>query len=132
MKMDRSNIRRIARAGVCTLIITVACGAARAQDVAADAQPAEPPDQKWFWVRVTGDRVNVRNRPDINSLIATRVTRDTVLRAERTGRRVREIGVEFRKRKAGRAHFGRPHDILWTLKDMLRLRFHTWRKGWGR
>jgi hypothetical protein len=58
------------------------------------------------------------------------VTPELILRAERTGLRVREVETEFHRREAGRAHFGRPRDILWTLVDMLRLRLHTWRRGW--
>jgi hypothetical protein len=58
------------------------------------------------------------------------VTPELILRAERTGRRVREVPAIFRKRQAGKAHFGKPRDILWTLRDMLRLRLHTWRRGW--
>ena len=60
------------------------------------------------------------------------VTPELILRAEHTGARVREVDAEFRSRHAGRAHFGRPKDILWTLKDMLRLRLHTWLRGWSR
>jgi glycosyltransferase involved in cell wall biosynthesis len=60
------------------------------------------------------------------------VTPELILRAERTGRRVREIQVEFRRREAGKAHFGKLHDILWTLKDMLRLRWRTLWRGWER
>ena len=44
---------------------------------------------------------------------------------------VREVATEFRKRDRGRAHFGRPKDILWTLADMLRLRLRTWLRGWS-
>lgn len=58
------------------------------------------------------------------------VTPELILRAEHTGRTVREVRVEFRKREAGKAHFGRPKDILWTLRDMLRLRVRTWLRGW--
>jgi glycosyltransferase involved in cell wall biosynthesis len=59
------------------------------------------------------------------------VTPELILRAERGGRRVVEVEAEFRRRPAGRAHFGRPRDILWTLRDMLRLRLHTVFRGWG-
>ena len=45
---------------------------------------------------------------------------------------MREVRAVFRKRETGRAHFGRPKDILWTLWDMLRLRLHTWLRGWAR
>lgn len=58
------------------------------------------------------------------------VTPELILRAERTGRVVREVTVEFRRRQAGRPHFGRLDDITWTLVDMLRFRVHTWRHGW--
>jgi glycosyltransferase involved in cell wall biosynthesis len=58
------------------------------------------------------------------------VTPELILRAERTGKRVREITVEFRRREAGTAHFGKPKDILWTLGDMLRFRLRTWLRGW--
>jgi dolichol-phosphate mannosyltransferase len=58
------------------------------------------------------------------------VTPELILRAERTGRRVREVAAEFRRREAGTAHFGKPKDILWTLRDMLRLRLLTLLRGW--
>jgi glycosyltransferase involved in cell wall biosynthesis len=58
------------------------------------------------------------------------VTPELILRAERTGKRVREVVAKFRRREAGRAHFGKPKDILWTLRDMLRLRIRTWLRGW--
>ncbi len=60
------------------------------------------------------------------------VTPELILRAERSGGTLREVRAEFRKRETGRAHFGRPKDILWTLRDMLRLRLHTWLRGWAR
>jgi glycosyltransferase involved in cell wall biosynthesis len=59
------------------------------------------------------------------------VTPELILRAERAGRCVREVEAEFRRREAGRAHFGRPRDIAWTLRDMLRLRWLTWWGGWS-
>jgi len=58
------------------------------------------------------------------------VTPELILRAEQLGLRVREVSVEFRRREAGKAHFGKPKDILWTLRDMIRLRLHTWLRGW--
>lgn len=58
------------------------------------------------------------------------VTPELILRAERSGRRVREVRVEFRKRESGSGHFGKPKDILWTLRDMLRLRLRTLWQGW--
>jgi glycosyltransferase involved in cell wall biosynthesis len=58
------------------------------------------------------------------------VTPELILRAEQTGRVVHEVPVGFRRREAGRAHFGKPRDILWTLTDMLRFRLRTWLRGW--
>ena len=60
------------------------------------------------------------------------VTPELILRAERTTGRVKEVPVAFRRREQGRAHFGRPKDILWTLRDMLGLRVWTWLRGWER
>ena len=60
------------------------------------------------------------------------VTPELILRAERRGLRVREVLAQFRRREIGQPHFGRLHDILWALKDMVRLRLHTWRYGWNR
>ncbi len=58
------------------------------------------------------------------------VTPELIIRAERGGHRVVEVEAEFRRREAGVAHFGKPKDILWTLRDMLRLRITTWLRGW--
>ena len=58
------------------------------------------------------------------------VTPELILRAERVGYRVVEVEAEFRRREAGKAHFGKPKDILWTLRDMFRLRLLTWIRGW--
>ena len=58
------------------------------------------------------------------------VTPELILRAERSGLRVREVPVEFRRRERGRGHFGRLDDIAWTLGDMARLRWRTWLRGW--
>lgn len=58
------------------------------------------------------------------------VTPELIMRAEHTGHRVVEVDAEFRRREAGKAHFGRPTDIAWTLKDMLKLRARTLLFGW--
>ena len=68
---------------------------------------------------------------DLVSTSPAFVTPELIIRAERTGARVREVTAEFRRRQAGKAHFGKPADILWTLKDMLRFRFRTLIRGWG-
>ena len=67
---------------------------------------------------------------EISSTSPAFVTPELILRAERGGKRVVEIAAEFRRREAGSAHFGRLHDIAWTLRDMLRLRLRTWLRGW--
>jgi glycosyltransferase involved in cell wall biosynthesis len=58
------------------------------------------------------------------------VTPELILRAERSGRRVSEVGAVFQRRESGRGHFGKPKDVLWTLQDMLRLRLSVWLRGW--
>ena len=67
---------------------------------------------------------------EITSTSPAFVTPELILRAQHGGRVVREVEAEFRRREAGKAHFGKLDDILWTLKDMLRLRLHTWQRGW--
>jgi hypothetical protein len=42
-----------------------------------------------------------------------------------------EIEIPFQRREAGKAHFGKPKDILWTLRDLVRLRIVTWFRGCG-
>jgi hypothetical protein len=59
------------------------------------------------------------------------VTPELILRSEKTGYRVIEIEIPFQRREVGKAHFGKPKDILWTLRDLARLRFVTWFRGWG-
>ncbi len=60
------------------------------------------------------------------------VAPELILRAERNGHAIKEVEAVFRARTTGRAHFGRPKDILWTLRDMIRLRVLTWLHGWSR
>ena len=43
--------------------------------------PASAPVAPHYWLRVSGDRVNLRSRPDANSRIVGRVERDDVLEA---------------------------------------------------
>ena len=49
------------------------------------------------------------------------VTPELILRAEHGKQRVESVRAEFRSREQGKAHFGRPKDILWTLRDMFAL-----------
>lgn len=57
-------------------------------------------------------------------------TPELILRAERTGKRVIEIAVDFQRREAGTHHFGKLKDITWTALDLLRLRWRTLWRGW--
>jgi glycosyltransferase involved in cell wall biosynthesis len=59
------------------------------------------------------------------------VTPELIFRAEHAGYRVHEVEMPFRRREAGQAHFGRPKDIIWTLRDMAYLRIDTWLRGWN-
>ena len=68
---------------------------------------------------------------DVRSTSPAFVTPELILRAAHTGHRVCEVEAEFRRRETGKPHFGRPKDILWTLRDMLALRLHTWLRGWS-
>jgi glycosyltransferase involved in cell wall biosynthesis len=58
------------------------------------------------------------------------VTPELILRAARRGFRVREVPAHFRRRQAGKAHFGHWRYAAWTLGDLARLRVSTWRHGW--
>jgi len=68
------------------LLAAVASSLAQAQ---REERPARPPIQPpttqpqpgVYWLRVTADRVNLRSRPDANSLTVARLKRDAVLRA---------------------------------------------------
>jgi hypothetical protein len=65
---------------IATVILLAFAAYASAQATRpASTQPATQP--AGYWVRVTVDRLNVRNRPDANSRIVTRVEKNTVLRA---------------------------------------------------
>ncbi|MCA9243125.1 MAG: SH3 domain-containing protein [Phycisphaerales bacterium] len=55
-------------------------GVAFGQD-RGDAQPVDPIESAGFWVRVTGDSVNLRYRPDLNATIVAKLNSGMVLRA---------------------------------------------------
>ncbi len=75
-------------------------------------------------------RKQVRELP-IRSTSPAFTTPELILRSEHQGRRVVELQAVFSRRESGRAHFGRPKDILWTLRDMLHLRVRTALWGWN-
>ncbi len=81
-------MRRGPSATACTLGFGVALlaglvepvgGQSRPASDGAEQQPASSPAATWL--RVTAERVDIRSRPDANSVAVTRVDRDTVLRA---------------------------------------------------
>jgi dolichol-phosphate mannosyltransferase len=76
-------------------------------------------------------RRSVATRFQLVSDSPVAVTPELILRSEKTGHRVIEIEIPFQRREAGKAHFGKPKDILWTLRDLARLRIVTWFRGWG-
>ena len=47
----------------------------------SDGQPSAQPADESYWLRVTGERVNLRSRPDVNSRIVGRVDSDEPLEA---------------------------------------------------
>jgi glycosyltransferase involved in cell wall biosynthesis len=47
------------------------------------------------------------------------VTPELLIRAQDQGFRIAEVRTEFHRRERGKASYGRPHDILWTLADMI-------------
>lgn len=54
-------------------------------------------------------------------------TPEMIIRALRLGLRVKTVPVEYRPRTHGKGAFGRPHDMLWSLYDMLRFRIRMYR-----
>lgn len=51
-------------------------------------------------------------------------TPEIIFRAMAKKMRVVSIYEEFRAREVGSGAFGRPHDILWSLYDLIRFRYH--------
>jgi len=54
---------------------------APADDTRTRQTPSTQPAEEHYWLRVTGDRVNLRSRADLNSRIVGRANRDDVLEA---------------------------------------------------
>ncbi len=55
-------------------------------------------------------------------------TAEMILRAKRTGLRIKTVQVDYHPRTSGEGAFGKPHDILWAIYDMLRFRLKMWEK----
>ena len=81
------SILRLGTVGTGLLLLAaIASSPAQAQ---REERPARPPIQPpttqprpgVYWLRVTADRVNLRSRPDANSLTVARLKRDAMLRA---------------------------------------------------
>ncbi|MBL7196533.1 MAG: glycosyltransferase family 2 protein [Candidatus Omnitrophica bacterium] len=49
-------------------------------------------------------------------------TPEMILRARYNSLRVKSIVINYRPRTMGKSAFGKPHDMLWSLYDMLRFR----------
>lgn len=70
-------------------------------------------------------RRHVLQDPQVINIISRSpafVTPEIIIRAMRRGYRIAEFSAVFHRRKAGKASYGRPHDIIWTFYDMLRFR----------
>ena len=52
-------------------------------------------------------------------------TPEMIIRAKHRGLRVKPVPVSYRPRTVGKGAFGKPHDILWSLYDMVRFRCRT-------
>jgi len=52
-------------------------------------------------------------------------TPEMIIRARRSGMRVKAVTVPYMPRTSGSGAFGRPHDILWTMYDMFRYRIRA-------
>jgi undecaprenyl-phosphate 4-deoxy-4-formamido-L-arabinose transferase len=55
-------------------------------------------------------------------------TPEMILRAWRIGLRLKSVEVDYNPRTFGKGSFGRPHDMMWSLYDMIRFRLKEWGK----
>jgi undecaprenyl-phosphate 4-deoxy-4-formamido-L-arabinose transferase len=55
-------------------------------------------------------------------------TPEMIIRAKYLKLNVKTALVDYKPRLTGKGAFGKPHDILWSLYDMLRFRVKSWRK----
>ena len=56
-------------------------------------------------------------------------TTEMILRARYKGLKVKTVPTNYLPRIFGKGAFGKPHDIFWSLYDMVRFRFLLWNKG---
>jgi undecaprenyl-phosphate 4-deoxy-4-formamido-L-arabinose transferase len=53
-------------------------------------------------------------------------TPEMILRARRLGLRVKSLIADYQPCTKSKGSFGKPHDILWSMYDMLRFRLKVW------
>jgi undecaprenyl-phosphate 4-deoxy-4-formamido-L-arabinose transferase len=104
----------------------------------------------WRWITSKVNRLLLRvmfGRNDIHDMNFTQIYRrdimqklfpiarspafttpEMILRAQCLGLRVKSVMVDYQPRTVGKGAFGKPHDILWSLYDMLRFRLKVWKK----
>jgi len=58
----------------------------------------------------------------------TFTTPEMILRAKLLGHKVKTHKTNYYARTDGKGAFGKPHDILWALYEILRFRFYLWRQ----
>lgn len=56
---------------------------------------------------------------DIKAKSPAFVTPELIIRAARSGYKIREVPAKFHPRERGAGSFGRPRDIFWALADMM-------------
>jgi hypothetical protein len=67
--------------GLVSLVVTTAPAQTTAEQPGAARGASPEPATESYWLRVTGDRVNLRSRADVNSRLVGRVSQDDVLEA---------------------------------------------------
>jgi len=50
---------------------------------------------------------------------------ELIIRAIKSGARVKRVQSEVRPREMGTSHFGKPHDLIWPFYEMIRFRIRT-------
>jgi dolichol-phosphate mannosyltransferase len=53
-------------------------------------------------------------------------TPEMIIRARLKGYKIKTVDAEFVERKSGKGSLGKPHDIVWTIYDMIRFRYLLW------
>jgi undecaprenyl-phosphate 4-deoxy-4-formamido-L-arabinose transferase len=74
----------------------------------------------------------IYNRNTINKIMPLAkspafTTPEMIYRAMMNGFNVKSVKMEYQPRSRGKGAFGKPHDILWSLYDMLRFRIKSFK-----